>query len=91
MNHTDFEKNTFAKKVLFGDKIIDNTLINSACNGLYPAIDYIICRIALYMNKNRNDLNISNYLILLLNFKFLLTICVQFSHSDSLYFKEYLR
>ena len=32
VNHTDFEKNTFAKKVLFGDKIIDNSLIKAACN-----------------------------------------------------------
>ena len=33
VQHTDFEKNTLAKKALFGDKIIDNTMLNDACTG----------------------------------------------------------
>ena len=37
VKHTDFEKNTLAKKALFGDKV-DNKLINDICRGFVPAI-----------------------------------------------------
>ena len=35
VQHTDFEKNTLAKKALFGDEI-DNELINDVCKGFVP-------------------------------------------------------
>ena len=41
VQHTDFEKNTLAKKALLGDKI-DDTLINDICNGFIPSIGDMI-------------------------------------------------
>ena len=93
VQHIDFEKNTLAKKVLFGDKV-HNTLINAACNGFYPAIGDILVRSAIYLEKlekHKCECSQIDYLCLIYNFKFLLAIYVQFSYDDSEYRKEYLR
>ena len=90
VQHTDFEKYTLAKKALFGDKI-DNTLINAACTGFYPAISSILAWSAEYLEKYGCESIQDDYLKLIYNFKFLLAICVQFSYNDSEYRKEYLR
>ena len=89
VQHTDFEKNTLAKKV-FGDKV-NNTQINDACNGFYPAISSILAGSTEYLAKHGSECSQDDYLLLIYNFKFLLAICVQFSYDDSEYRKEYLR
>ena len=35
VQYTDFEKNALAKKALFRDEVIDNTMLNDACTVLY--------------------------------------------------------
>jgi len=89
VQHTDFEENTLAKKA-FGDKI-NNTLINAACNGFYPAISSILAESAEYLAKHGSECSQDDYLLLIYNFKLLLAICIQFSYDDSEYRKEYLR
>ena len=91
VQHTDFERNTLAKKVLFGDKV-DNKLINDVCNGFVPAIGDITKKLMNYLakyedNMSNEDLNKSFY-----NMKFLLTTRVQFSYGkNNEYYMVYSR
>ena len=51
VQHTDLEKNTFAKKALFEDKVNYN-FINDICTGFAPTIIKALFNLFEYMNKN---------------------------------------
>ena len=92
VQHTDFEKNTLAKKALFGDKVIDNTMLNDACTGSLPAISYIANQVITHIKEYSRDYSKDDYLNLLYNSKFLFAICVQFSwYNNIMYYQKYLK
>jgi len=89
VQHTDFEKNTLAKKAFFGNKI-NNNLINDIYNGFIPAKRDIIQKLLKYILENKDNCGNSDLKIMWNNFLFLLAIRVQFSYGDNAYYKKYL-
>ena len=88
VQHTDFEKNTLSKKVLFGDKV-DNELINSVCNGFVPEIFNMVIKLFNYAQLEKYKGDREKIQKVWYNFLLLLAIKVQFTfgNNNGFYYK----
>ena len=88
VQHTDFEKNTLAKKILFGDKVNDE-LVNDICNGFVPAIGKMIDKLFEYIKLEKKKSNSENLQKMWYNYLLLLAIRVQFLYGNNEYYEKY--